>query len=227
MKSKFLFLLLFIFVIITANAKLKVASVLGDNMVLQRNTEIKIWGKTDPKQKVAVKTDWNKIEVNTTSNEKGEWLVKAKTTEAGGPYSISISSGKDKVMLKNILLGEVWLCSGQSNMEMQVAGGTDMPILDSNDFILDADNDNIRLFTLQKASMDAPQDTCIGNWTAASSASIATFSVVGYLFAKQLERKLHVPNRNNLFSLGWLESGSLDGQRDYCKISGSVKTNFA
>lgn len=193
MKSKFSFLTLFLFVFFLVKAELKVASVLGDNMVLQRNTEIKIWGKTDPNQKVTVKTDWNKIKVNTTSNEKGEWLVKVKTTEAGGPYSISISSGKDKVSLKNILLGEVWLCSGQSNMEMQVAGGTDMPIIDSNDLILDADNDDIRLFALQKASMDTPQDTCVGNWTAASSTTVATFSAVGYLFAKQLQRKLHVP----------------------------------
>lgn len=193
MKSKLLFLSLFLFIFLLAKAELKVASVLGDNMVLQRNTEIKIWGKTDPNQKVTVKTDWNKIKVNASSNEKGEWLVKVKTTEAGGPYSISIASGKDKVLLKNILLGEVWLCSGQSNMEMQVAGGSDMPIIGSNDLILDADNDNIRLFTLKKASMETPQDTCVGNWTAASSASIATFSVVGYLFAKQLQRKLQVP----------------------------------
>jgi len=193
MKLKFSFLSLFLFVIILVKAELKVASVLGDNMVLQRNTEIKIWGNADPNKKVTVKTEWNNIEVNTTSNKQGEWLVKVNTTEAGGPYLISIASGKEKVSINNILLGEVWLCSGQSNMEMQVAGGTDMPILNSNDIIIDADNDNIRLFTMQKASMDTPQDTCVGNWTVASSTSVATFSAVGYLFAKQLQKKLHVP----------------------------------
>lgn len=193
MKSKLFFLSFFVILSVLAQAKLKVASILGDNMVLQRNAEVKIWGNTDPNQKVTVKVDWNNAKVNATSDEQGKWLVKVKTTEAGGPYSISISSGKDKVLVKNILLGEVWLCSGQSNMEMPVAGWGDMPTFGSNDFILDADNANIRLFTLKKASMETPQDTCVGNWAVASSATVAPFSVVGYLFAKQLQRKLNVP----------------------------------
>ncbi|MCX6308518.1 MAG: sialate O-acetylesterase [Bacteroidia bacterium] len=193
MKTKIFLLSIFLVLALMAQATLKVASILGDNMVLQRNTEVKIWGKTDPNQKVTVKADWNQVIVNATSNEKGEWLVKVKTTQAGGPYSISIRSGKEKVSLKNILLGEVWICSGQSNMEMPVAGWSDMPTIGSTDFILDADNPNIRLFTLKKASMETPQDTCVGNWSVASSASVAPFTAVGYLFAKQLQRKLNVP----------------------------------
>jgi sialate O-acetylesterase len=193
MKSKLFFLSFFLILSVLVQAKLTVASILGDNMVLQRNTEVKIWGNTDPNQKVTVKADWNNVKVNVTSDEQGKWLVKVKTTEAGGPYSISISSGKDKVLIKNILLGEVWLCSGQSNMEMPVAGWSDMPTIGSNDFILDADNTNIRLFTLKKASMETPQDTCVGNWAVASSATVAPFTAVGYLFAKQLQRKLNVP----------------------------------
>lgn len=193
MKTRSILLSVFLFSFLIANAELKVSSILGNNMVLQRNSEVKIWGNTYPNQKVTVKTDWNKSKVSVVSNEKGEWLTKVKTTEAGGPYSISITSGKEKLSLKNILMGEVWLCSGQSNMEMPVAGWSDMPTNGSNDFILDADNDNIRLFTLKKASMESPQDTCVGNWAVASSGSVAPFSAVGYLFAKQLQLKLNVP----------------------------------
>jgi len=193
MKSKLFFLSTFIILSFLAQAKLSVASVLGDNMVLQRNTDVKIWGKTDPNQKVTVITNWDNAKATATSNEKGEWLVKVKTTEAGGPYTITISAGKDKVLIKNILLGEVWLCSGQSNMEMPLAGWSDQPVIGSNDFILDADNNNIRLFTLKKASMATPQDTCVGLWSVASSATVAPFSAIGYLFAKQLQRKLNVP----------------------------------
>lgn len=174
-------------------AQIKVASVLGDNMVLQRNSEVKIWGTALPNDKLVVSTDWDKSKISTVSNNKGEWLIKVKTTEAGGPYSITISDSKQKVLLKNILLGEVWLCSGQSNMELPMWGSTCTPVNGSNEAIFNADNNNIRLFTVKQTTITTPQDTCGGNWSVASSESVSKFSAVGYFFTRQLQQKLKVP----------------------------------
>jgi sialate O-acetylesterase len=182
-----------LFVCISAQAEIKFDSILGDNMVLQRNTEVKIWGKATPNQKLTIQTSWNLAQFTTISNDKGEWITKAKTTEAGGPYTITVSSGKEKVQLKNILLGEVWLCSGQSNMDMTIEGYADSPVIGSNDMLMDADNTDIRLFTLKLIVNDVPQDNCTGSWSVASAESVAKFSAVGYLYAKHLQQKLKVP----------------------------------
>jgi sialate O-acetylesterase len=116
-----------------------------------------------------------------------------KTSEAGGPYTILIASMKEKLVLKNIMLGEVWLCSGQSNMEMPMAGFNDSPINGANDLLLDADNDNIRLYKVARAVSSVPVDTCSGQWSVASAESASGFSAVGYLYARILQQKLKVP----------------------------------
>jgi len=193
MKTRSLILSLFLSFALLLQAQIKIASVLGDNMVLQRNTEVKIWGTSIPNDKLTISTGWDKAKINTVSNEKGQWMVKVKTMNAGGPYNILVSNAKQNITLKNILLGEVWLCSGQSNMEMPMLGFSDSPINEANDLLMDADNNNIRLFTVKKASMTAPQDTCEGDWTMANAESVGKFSAVGYLYARQLQRKLNVP----------------------------------
>ena len=103
------------------NAEVRLPSVLGDDMVLQRNSEVNLWGWAKPGKKVRVKTSWNRKRYRVRVDADGKWLVKVHTGEAGGPYTITISDGK-KVKLENILLGEVWICAGQSNMEMPVQG---------------------------------------------------------------------------------------------------------
>jgi len=193
MNSKIILLGIFLISIFSLNAKIKVASVLGDNMVLQRNTEVKLWGTADPNQKMTITTSWNKAKLTTTANEKGEWLVKAKTTEAGGPFTVTVVAGKEKVQLQNILLGEVWLCSGQSNMEMPMLGFNDQPINGSNDAIADANNCKLRLFTVKRNSINTPQDTCVGKWELANPKSVGSFSAVGYYFASRLQKALNVP----------------------------------
>lgn len=190
---KFKILILLLLAVAMLQAQIKVASILGDNMVLQRNTEVKLWGKSKPNDKLTIRVSWNKLTLKTISDEDGNWLVKVKTTEAGGPHIISISNSNQKVELKNILLGEVWLCSGQSNMEMPVKGGFNSPINGAFDALLEADNSNIRLFTLNKASSKTTQDTCVGSWSAANAESVSKFSAVGYFYAKQLQRILNVP----------------------------------
>ncbi len=193
MKSKSLFILVLLSAALLLQAQIKVASVLGSNMVLQRNSEVKLWGTSKSNDKLTVTVGWSKVKTTTVCNDEGKWLVKIKTTEAGGPYSIVISNSTQKVALNNILLGEVWLCSGQSNMEMPIMGFSNSPVNGSFDALLDADNNNIRLFTVKKASLASPQDTCEGEWTAATAESVGKFSAVGYFFAKQLQQKLNVP----------------------------------
>ena len=193
MKAKFLILMTFAMMLFTANAKIKFASILGDNMVLQRNSEVKIWGKSDPNLKLTINTSWNNASYNTVANENGEWLVKVKTDEAGGPYSVKISSKNEKVSMKNILLGEVWICSGQSNMEMTMAGIPDSPVNGMNDALVDANNNSIRFFTVKNTGMPTPQDTIQGMWKVSNAETVAGFSALGYFYAKLLQQKLKIP----------------------------------
>ena len=193
MKTKIIFLCVLFLSTLVLNAKIKVASVLGDNMVLQRNTEVKLWGTADPNQKLNIVTSWNKAKISTLADEKGQWLVNAATSEAGGPYVVTITSGKEKIQLQNILLGEVWLCSGQSNMEMPILGFNDQPINGSNETLADAANCQLRLFTVERAAIANPQDTCRGKWEVASAQTVGKFSAVGYHFASRLQKALKVP----------------------------------
>ena len=196
MKTKFLILSAFLCLFLFTQAEIKLSNVLSDNMVLQRNSEVKIWGKADANQKLFVTTSWDKVKTSTTADDKGNWVVKVKTTEAGGPYIVTVFSGKEKVTLNNILLGEVWLCSGQSNMDMPIRGYSDQPINASNDILVEADNDNIRLFTMNYVGRDVPVDSVVskyGKWKVASAESVSEFSAMAYLYAKQLQQKLKVP----------------------------------
>lgn len=193
MKFRYLLLIIFAIIVVKLQAQLQVFSVIGDNMVLQRNSLVNLWGKAAPNQKVTILASWNVQITNTIANDNGDWIVKLKTTNAGGPYTILISTKTEKLLLSNIMLGEVWLCSGQSNMEMPVEGFQDQPINGSADIIANADNSKIRLYTVERAAETNPVSTCKGMWKTANPESVAKFSAVGYLYAKYITEKLHVP----------------------------------
>lgn len=223
MKPKIYLLSIFLLSFLFVQAKIKVAPILGNDMVLQRNTEVKLWGKANPNEKLTIATGWDKEKVKTVSNAKGDWMVKVKTIDAGGPYAITIASQNEKITLENVLLGEVWLCSGQSNMEDPIAGFPYQPVNGSNDLLLEADNSNIRLFSLNKSFTKEPQDSCVGDWAAASAESVAKFSAVGYLYAKQLQKKLQVPVGMICSSWGgsrieaWMSKETIDNLPDAIK----------
>ena len=121
-----------------ASAKVVLPPVIGDNMVLQQQTSAAIFGKAEPGKTVTVKTSWNKKKVSTTADSQtGRWLVRVQTPEAGGPYEITISDG-DKIVLKDILIGEVWFAAGQSNMEMPMKGYGSQPTKDGTKYIVSA-----------------------------------------------------------------------------------------
>ena len=230
MNSKFFIISFFLSICFGLQAEIKVASILGDNMVLQRNSEVKLWGKADPNQKLKIAIGWSKEKFSVTANEKGEWLVKVKTTEAGGPYSINITSGKEKIQLQNILLGEVWLCSGQSNMDMTMAGFGDQPINGSTDALLSAANNTIRLFTLARVSSAEPQDTCKGSWSVATAESVSKFSAVGYFYARLLQQSLNMPVGMICSAWGgsriesWMKNDVITGFADAYKQTTQEKT---
>lgn len=175
-----------------ASAVVKLPAYIGDNMVLQQKTEINIPGVTAPGAKVTVTPSWGKA-VKATADAQGNFVVTLATPEAGGPFSIVFDDG-DAVRIDNILSGEVWLCSGQSNMEMPVAGWGQ--VKDFQTEIAMAHNPNVRLLQVRKNISTAPLETVEfngGGWMECTSATVPEFSSVAYFYARELAAKLGVP----------------------------------
>ena len=175
-----------------SKATIKLPYFFSDNMVLQQKTDAAIWGWAKPGSTVQIITSWNKKKYSTATNAEGKWKIKIATPAAGGPYKITITDGT-ALTIKNILIGEVWLCSGQSNMEMAMKGFKDQPILNSNDAVFNAANDNIRLYTVPRSVQRLPQDTSKdASWKPAAPESVSNFSATAYYFGKILYEQLHV-----------------------------------
>ncbi len=195
MLSKKIFLLLLMFVGITMQTTATVALpyFFSSGMVLQQQTDAAIWGKAVTGSKIVVTTSWDKKKYNIIADIEGKWRVFVKTPLAGGPYTITISDGTP-VVLSDVLIGEVWLCSGQSNMEMPMKGYRDQPVAGGNDFIFSTNNNHLRLFTVPRAANTAVQDTIKkSSWQIANSETIANFSATASFFASYLQKKMNVP----------------------------------
>lgn len=177
----------------SASADIRLPAVISDGMVLQQKSSDPIWGWASPGEQITVKGSWLKgVPVKTKADEKGKWMVKLKTPQAGGPYTITIQGGQTLV-LHNVLIGEVWVCSGQSNMEMPVSGWPGASLLNSAMEIKAAKYPDIRLFTVKRDVALQPQSDCTGSWTACTPQTVKTFSATAYFFGRQLYRKLKVP----------------------------------
>ena len=186
-------LLLFFFLLSGLKAEIKLPAILMDNMVLQQNSVVLLWGKAKVNSAVSLKTSWDNKSYKTVSDTEGNWEIKVKTPAGGKTaYEIIISDGQEK-RLSNVLLGEVWLCGGQSNMEMSPRGFTNQPLFDAADETLDTDYPEIRLFPIRRDFNTSPQEDCRGNWRLVNPQSIETFSSVGFNFAKILNKTLNVP----------------------------------
>ena len=176
------------------SAQVKLLPIFSDNMVLQQRVKAPIWGETLPNKTVEIIISWNKKKYTALADEKGKWIVKVDTPSAGGPYTITISDGKP-VMLSNVLIGEVWICSGQSNMEMQVEGWG--KINNYQQEIADAQKyPNIRLMQIKKTISTLPVtdfDATNDGWQICSSQTIGDFSAVGYFFGRDLHKYRDVP----------------------------------
>lgn len=189
----FVFFIVFLFSYSVLRAEVKLGSLFTDNMVLQQKADVPIWGWSDAGKNIKVKTSWNGKSYSAKADALGKWLVKVATPTAGGPYEITVSDGK-AIKLKNVLIGEVWICGGQSNMEMPMKGFKGQPILSSNDAILKSKNGNIRIYTVPRSSTtELQQNSKPSVWKEANSESISNFSATGYYFGRLLNEMLDVP----------------------------------
>lgn len=191
--KRFLFAALVLLLAAQLQAKVSLPAVLGDGMVLQRNTQAALWGRAAPGRRVRITTSWNGRTIAVAADADGRWAAKVPTGEAGGPYRVTIDDG-ERVVLENVLLGEVWICSGQSNMEMPVCGFMMQPVEGSVEAMLDAESyPDIRMFTVPKVSSADPMEDCDAAWQCASPATVGSFSAVGYFFGRMLNKMLGVP----------------------------------
>lgn len=175
-----------------AKAEVKMPAFFGDNMVIQQNADAKMWGTAKPSSTVTVTPGWTTLKYSTKAGKDGKWKVTIPTPAAGGPYDVTVSDGTP-VTLSNVMLGEVWLCSGQSNMEMPMKGFKNQPVEGANMAILKSRNPDIRLFTVKRNSSTVPVDDVTGSWKEASPESVREFSATAYFFGRQIEELLHVP----------------------------------
>ena len=185
-----LFLAVFVF---ETRADVKLPAIFSDNMVLQQQSQVAVWGWAKPNTNVSVTGSWNKKSYNAKSDATGYWRVKIATPTAGfTPYTLTVSDGK-AVTIRNILIGEVWVCSGQSNMEMPMKGFRGEPVAGGPEAIATSSNPGLRCFTVTKTSKAAPQEDCIGVWELAAPNTTPNFTATGYFFARLLNQSLNIP----------------------------------
>ena len=194
-------------------AKITLPSIINNNMVLQQQSNVALWGTATKKSKVIIVSSWNKKQYVTTTDAVGNWNVKVETPSAGGPYEISISDG-EMILLNNVLIGEVWVCSGQSNMEMPLRGNSS-PILNASEIIFNADNPNLRLYRVGRATSLTPVTDIKGQWYESTSETARDYSALAFQFGQILQKRLHVPVGLILSTIGgtkiesWMSAGSL------------------
>lgn len=194
--KRFILLILAVCLSVGASAKIELPKVLGSNMVLQQNSMANLWGKATPNSKITITVSWNKLrKVQTTADSEGRWSAKVDTPAATfEPQTITISDG-ETLKLENILIGDVWVCSGQSNMEMPVKGFGRQPVENSMDYIISAakEANRIRLFTVKRARSFEEQEDCEGQWQVAAPQSVADMSATAYFFAYNLANAINIP----------------------------------
>ena len=173
----------------TVFGKVMLPSVFSDNMVLQQNSRVTIWGWSNPSETVKIVASWNKNDtILVKANNNSYWKTSIQTSGAGGPFTLEIL-GSTNIELKNVMLGEVWICSGQSNMEMTANWG----IKNGEDEEKKANNPNIRIFHIEKVGAEFPQQTCNATWKESTPETMRSTSALAYFFGRELQQKLNVP----------------------------------
>ncbi|MBR0331621.1 MAG: sialate O-acetylesterase [Alistipes sp.] len=176
----------------SSEAAIKLPAFFMDNMVLQQQTDAPVWGWATPKKEVRVSPSWTDEVYTTRADKEGRWRVSIPTPKAGGPYEIRLSDGEE-LTLKNVMLGEVWICAGQSNMEMPMKGFKNQPVENGNLDAARGTNPNIRLFTVKRNAQIAEVEDVVGKWEEARPLSIRDFSATAYYFGRMVEEVIDVP----------------------------------
>jgi sialate O-acetylesterase len=213
-----------IFNFFNAKAEVRLPAIIGSHMVLQQNSDVKIWGWCDPSEKIKISSAWDTVNYNAIGNPDGKWMISIKTPVAGGPYSLAIN-GHNEIILEDILIGEVWTCSGQSNMEMSYSWG----IKQYTNDIENAGNNKIRLFYIPRLTSKYPQDDTKGHWVVCNSEDLKTFSLAAYFFGQKLQEILSTPVGLIEASWGgtpaevWTPKEAIDDNPVLKKVSDSLK----
>lgn len=197
-------------------AEIRLPSILGDNMVLQQQSSVPIWGKAAPGRKITVKASWGKY-ASTTVAADSSWLIRLETPSSGGPYDVVLHGDGPVLTIHNVLIGEVWLCSGQSNMEMRMRGYPSQPVDGALDAIIAAEPSvPIRLVRIPHQSSPEPLWDCrVDGWRLNEAAAVAEASATAYYFGHFLYEKLHVPIGLIMTSWGgtaiepWMSGGNI------------------
>ena len=180
----------------SALADVRLPALIGDHMVLQQESTVNVWGWADPGEKVQVAASWSKQTLATQAGEDGVWRVALKTPAAGGPHTLDIR-GNNELRLSDILLGEVWVCGGQSNMEWSLTRCDPLYAEERKTM----NHPEIRLFDVARKVSATPVNDVVGQWRAATPDTLATFSAVGFFFGRNLNEELGVPI--GLISCNW------------------------
>ena len=193
----------------SAHAELKLPAILSDHMVLQRNNPITIWGWADAGAPVEVSLD--KQTKKTKADKDGRWSVELKALKAGGPLTLSVRSGQETRQVSDILVGEVWVWSGQSNMAWPVSAS-----VNAEQEIAAADFPQIRLIEIPRQARPEPQEDVMATWAACTPETVKAFSAVGYFFGRELHQELNVPigligsNYGGTPAEAWTSRGTLE-----------------
>lgn len=213
----------------TASAKIVLPPFFSDNMVLQQQAEAPLWGEAKPMKSVKITTSWDGKSYVTKADEEGKWKVSVQTPAAGGPYEITLTDGQ-KLVLTNVLIGEVWICSGQSNMEMPLEGWG--KINDYRQEIARANHPDIRLLQVEHVTSTQPETeikVLNDRWEVCSPATVANFSATAYFFGREIAEKQRVPVGLIHTSWGgtnvesWISGKVLEEMPDFAETAASVR----
>lgn len=186
---------LFAFIAIIARAEMKLPAFFADGMVLLQQTECRLWGTATKNATVSVTTSWDNKTYQARADSDGAFEVRLHTPEAGGPFTITITENNRQSAALTIktFVGEVWLCSGQSNMEMTLKGYKAQPVEGAAEVLLDCTDSLLHFFTVKRNPQLLPQSDVGGQWSEATTASVRDFSATAYFFGQALRRQLGVP----------------------------------
>lgn len=224
--KKIVSILFFIAITLSARSEIKLPALVGSNMVLQQNEDVLFWGWANAGEEVNISVGWQKQSVSAIANENGEWKISVKTPKAGGPYSIGLK-GQNNIELKNVLIGDVWICSGQSNMHLPV-GRTENSwktgVVNWKEEVKNSNFPEIRLFTVDRLTSDSLLYDVKGEWQQCGPDAMYEFTGVGYFFGRELYLTQHIPIGLINVSWGgtpaeaWVKKSVLEADEDFVPL---------
>ncbi|MCK7557476.1 sialate O-acetylesterase [Chitinophaga sedimenti] len=224
--KKFLPFFLLICGSFAAHADVRLPAIISDKMVLKQNSTATLWGWGNPNERIAVKCSWTDKIDTAVANQYAKWSIDVKTPAAGGPYSITFQ-GWTTVKVEDVLIGEVWVCSGQSNMEW--SGNNKLK--DILDELPNSANPKIRFFNIPKTTSGTVQDDVKARWVECDAKSLQSFSAVGYFFGKTLHRDLNAPvglvnsNWGGTPAEVWTPEAAVNGEADLKAAADKLQPN--